>query len=112
LLPAAFSGEHRVLLIAQQKFAGPIGTMLRGMGLNVDVYDENSLAAMGRELRDGAALRAKYDVIWLGSFQALAKVLPPETAKALDEAVKAGLRVHPYGRRWQLPRQHGARRGY
>jgi beta-mannosidase len=90
VVPAAFSGEHRVLLIAQQKFAGPIGTMLRGMGLNVDVYDENSLAAMGRELRDGAALRAKYDVIWLGSFQTLAKVLPVETAKALGEAVKAG----------------------
>jgi hypothetical protein len=90
VVPAAFSSEHRVLLIAQQKFAGPIGTMLRGMGLNVDVYDENSLAAMGRELRDGAALRAKYDVIWLGSFQTLAKVLPAETAKALGEAVKAG----------------------
>jgi beta-mannosidase len=90
VVPAAFSGEHRVLLIAQQKFAGPIGTMLRGMGLGVDMYDENSLDAMGRELRDGAAVRAKYDVIWLGSFQTLAKVLPAETAKALDEAVKAG----------------------
>ncbi len=90
VVPAAFTGEHRVLLIAQQKFAGPIGTMLRGMGLNVDVYDENSLAAMGRELADGAAVRAKYDAIWLGSFEALAKVLPGATAQALDEAVKAG----------------------
>jgi beta-mannosidase len=90
VVPAAFSGEHRVLLIAQQKFAGPIGAMLRGMGVDVDVYDENSLAAMGRVLVDGAALRAKYDAIWLGSFQTLAKVLPAETAKALGEAVKAG----------------------
>jgi hypothetical protein len=90
VVPAAFSGSHRVLLIAQQKFAGPIGTMLRGMGLDVDVYDENSLTAMERELKDGAALRAKYDVIWLGSFQTLAKVLPDETAKALVAAVKAG----------------------
>jgi beta-mannosidase len=86
----AFSASHRVLLIAQSKFAAPIAAMLRAMGVDVDVYDENSLDAMGRELADGAALRAKYDVIWLGSFEALAKVLPPETAKALDEAVKAG----------------------
>lgn len=90
VVPAAFTGEHRVLLIAQHKFAGPIGTMLRGMGLDVDVYDENSLDAMGRKLVDGAAVRAKYDAIWLGSFEALAKVLPAETAKALAEAVKAG----------------------
>ena len=90
VVPAAFSGSHRVLLIAQSRFAGPIGAMLRGMGLDVDVYDENSLDAMGRELADGPALRAKYDAIWLGSFEALAKVLPAETAKALDEAVKAG----------------------
>jgi beta-mannosidase len=86
----AFSASHRVLLIAQQKFAAPIAAMLRAMGVDVDVYDENSLDAMGSELADGAALRAKYDAIWLGSFEALAKVLPPETAKALQEAVKAG----------------------
>ncbi len=90
VVPAAFSGSHRVLLIAQQKYAGPIGVMLRGMGLDVDAYDENSLEVMGRDLVDGAALRARYDVIWLGSFQTLAKVLPAETAKALSEAVKAG----------------------
>ncbi len=48
VVPPAFSGSHRVLLIAQSKFAGPIGAMLRGMGLDVEVYDENSPG------RDGA----------------------------------------------------------
>jgi beta-mannosidase len=88
--PPAFSGAHRVLLIAQSKFAAPIAAMLRPMGLDVDVYDENSLDEMGRDLVNGAALHAKYDVIWIGCFEALAKVLPADSAQAIDEAVKAG----------------------
>ena len=87
----AFSGSHRVLLIAQSQFAGPIAAdAARAMGLDVDVYDENHLDEMGRDLVDGPALRAKYDAIWLGSFDALGKVLPPESGRAIDEAVKAG----------------------
>ena len=90
VVPSAFKGAHRVLLIAQSKFGSPIAGMLRAMGLDVDVYDENSLDEMGRDLADGPALRAKYDVIWLGCFESLAKVLPVETAQAIAEAVKAG----------------------
>ena len=88
--PPAFSGTHRVLLIAQSKFAAPITALLRPMGLDVDVYDENSLDEMSRDLADGAALHAKYDVVWIGCFEALAKVLPAESAKGIAEAVKAG----------------------
>ena len=90
VVPPAFSGEHRVLLIAQSKFAAPIAAALRPMGVDVDVYDENSLDEMSRDLVDGAALHAKYEVIWIGCFEALAKVMPTESAKAIVEAVKAG----------------------
>lgn len=90
VVPAAFEGSHRVLLIAQSKFAGPIATLLRSMGVSVDIYDENSLAAMSRDLSDGAGIHARYDAIWVGSFEFLGKVLPKETAKALQEAAKAG----------------------
>jgi beta-mannosidase len=86
----AFTAPHRVLLIAQSKAAAPIAGMLRAMGLTVDVYDQNSLDEMGSDLADGQALHAKYDVIWVGCFEALAKVLPVESAKAIAEAVKAG----------------------
>jgi len=88
--PPAFAGRHRVLLIAQSKFAEPIAAMLRAMGLDVDVYDENSLDEMKTDLGDGAVLHGKYDVIWVGCFEALAKVLPEASAKAIAEAVKAG----------------------
>lgn len=90
VVPPAFEGSHRVLLIAQSKFAGPIATLLRSMGLSVDVYDENSVDAMSRELVDGAAIHAHYDAIWLGSFEFLGKVLPKETGVAVNEAVRAG----------------------
>ncbi len=90
VVPPAFSGAHRVLLLAQSKYAAPIAGMLRAMGVEVDVYDESKLDEMSRELVDGAALRARYDAIWIGCFQSLAKVLPPETAKAIGNAVKAG----------------------
>ena len=60
------------------------------MGLAVDVYDENSTDKMASDLKDGAAVHSRYDVIWLGSFSLLGKVLPKETAKAVKDAVAAG----------------------
>lgn len=90
VVPPAFSGTHRVLVIAQAKYAAPIAKSLRAMGLGVDVYDENSLDAMQSELANAAHVHAKYDAIWIGNFDALAKVLPRETAEAIDGAVKAG----------------------
>lgn len=88
--PPAFAGSHRVLLIAQSKYAAPIAALLRPMGLDVDIYDETAIDKMGSDLADGNALHAKYDVIWVGCFEALAKVLPAESGKAISEAVKAG----------------------
>jgi beta-mannosidase len=86
----AFSARHRVLLIAQSKTAAPIVNLLRSIGLTVDVYDENALDQMASDLTDGAALHARYDAIWVGCFEALAKVLPQPSARAIADAVKAG----------------------
>jgi beta-mannosidase len=90
VVPNAFSGSHRVLLIAQKKFAAPIQKIVEALGLSVDLYDENALDRLTSELNDGATIHARYDVIWLGSFEALAKVLPQKTATALVDAVRAG----------------------
>jgi beta-mannosidase len=90
VVPNAFAGTHRVLLIAEAKFAAPIAAMLRAMGLDVDVYDENATDAMARELADSARLEVRYDAIWLGSFEFLSKVLPPGAGNAIQEAVQAG----------------------
>jgi hypothetical protein len=90
VVPAEFTAPHRVLLIAQKKYAAPIQTILESLGLKVDLYDENSIDIMASELSDAAALHKKYDVIWLGSFEAIAKVLPTESAKAIEQAVKMG----------------------
>jgi beta-mannosidase len=90
VVPAAFKGTHHVLLLALSRQAGPIAALLRSMGLEVDVYDENATDVMARELADSAKLEVRYDAIWLGSFEFLAKVLPKETAQAIEETVKAG----------------------
>jgi len=90
VVPTAFEGSHRVLLIAQSKFSGPVAALLRSMGVGVDVYDENSVAEMSRDLIDGGKIHARYDAIWVGCFEFLGKVLPKETSEAIAEAVKAG----------------------
>jgi beta-mannosidase len=86
----AFAAPHRVLLIAQAKTAAPIANLLRSIGLTVDVYDEDALDEIAGDLTDGNALHAKYDAIWVGCFEALVKVLPQQSAKAIADAVKAG----------------------
>ena len=90
VVPPAFSGKHRVLLIAQSKYAEPIAALLRPMGLDVDIYDENKIDEMSADLANAQELHEKYDVIWAGCFEALAKVLPDTSAKAIAEAVKEG----------------------
>lgn len=90
VVPPAFPGSHRVLLIAQSKHADPIAALLRPMGLDVDIYDENSMDKMATDLSDPQALHAKYDVVWVGCFEALAKVLPAKAGQAIADAVKAG----------------------
>jgi beta-mannosidase len=90
VVPAAFSGAHRVLLLGTSRSATPIAAVLRSMGLVVDLYDENGIGDMARSLTNAAEIHARYDAIWLANFEWLAKVLPAETAAALRDAVKAG----------------------
>jgi beta-mannosidase len=90
VVPSEFAAPHRVLLLVQKKFAAPIRAILESLGLTVDLYDENSIDIMARDLSDAAALHKKYDVVWLGSFEAIAKVLPPQSAQAIREAVRLG----------------------
>jgi beta-mannosidase len=90
VIEPAFAQQPRVLLVGQRKYAQPISEMLAALGAQVDVYDEHRLEAIGADLSDGVALHARYDAIWLSSFEALAKVLPEQSAHALAEAVHLG----------------------
>lgn len=87
---AAFAHPHRVLLIAERKWGNPITDTLRGLGVQVDFLDEDDLNDLYL-LNDGALLHARYDVIWLGPFESIWKVLTNSPApQAIDDAVKAG----------------------
>jgi beta-mannosidase len=89
VVPRAFAHPVSVLLIGQSSAATPIAEMLRGAGITVDVKNEEAVGHFN-ELADGAALRAKYDVIWLASFENLSKFFDPEAAQGVKQAVRAG----------------------
>jgi beta-mannosidase len=89
VVPRAFAHPVRVLLIGQSSAAKPIAGMLRGAGIGVDVRDEEYVGSFD-ELADGAALRARYDVIWLANFENLAKVFSKAAAQGVQQAVSAG----------------------
>ncbi len=82
--------KYRVLLIATQKYGDALAAELRAMGVELDVIDQDHLDRFG-ELRDAGQLRRKYDVIWLGSFEALWKVLDDDMAEGIAQAVKDGV---------------------
>jgi beta-mannosidase len=89
VVPRAFAHPIRVLLIGQSTSTTPIAEMLRGVGVKVDVRDEESVGRFD-DLADGAALHAKYDVVWLATFENFAKVLDPAVANGIKDAVSAG----------------------
>jgi len=73
-----------------RKYGSPIADALREFGVQVDVLDEDSIQQF-YSMNDGAALHAKYDVIWLGPFENIWKVLTASPApEAIAAAVKAG----------------------
>lgn len=87
---AAFAHPHRVLLIAQRKWGNPIADTLRGLGVQVDFLDDDDVNDL-YSINDGALLHARYDVIWLGPFESIWKVLTNSPApQAIADAVKAG----------------------
>ena len=79
----------RVLLLATQKYGEALTSELRAMGVDLDVIDQDHLDRLN-ELKSAQELEKKYDVIWVGSFEALWKVLDDEMADGIAQAVKDG----------------------
>ncbi len=93
-----FSRPLNVLLIGQRKYSLPIAEMIRALGVNVDVMDEESLAQFA-ELSDGKALRKKYDVIWLAAFDSIWRLLNQSEVEGLKAAIDSGAGfIHTGGR--------------
>lgn len=80
----------RLLLIGEKKYADSLAVHLRQLGVEVDKIDEEHLERFA-ELRQAEALRQKYDVIWLGPFEALWKVLDDDMADGMAQAVREGV---------------------
>ncbi|MCL2659485.1 MAG: glutamine amidotransferase [Acidobacteriaceae bacterium] len=80
----------RVLLISTHRYGGALANDLRDVGVDLDVIDQEQLDRLG-ELRNAVELEKKYDVIWLGSFEALWKVLDDDMAEGVAQAVKDGV---------------------
>jgi hypothetical protein len=88
----------RVLLIGDTKLAAAIGAHLRALNAETEIIDVDHFERLS-ELRDTRALRSKYDVIWLASFEALWKLLDDDMANGLAQAVRDGCGlVHTGGR--------------
>ena len=88
--PRALAVSPRVLLIGWNKFDQPIAAILRGLGAQVDILDENSLARLDM-LKDPASLRAHYDVVWLAPLDFFWKLVDPAMGDGLAQAVRQGL---------------------
>jgi hypothetical protein len=82
--------KYRVLLIATKMYGEKLAAELGAMGVDLDVIDQDHLDRFS-ELRDAQALGSKYDVIWLGSFEAIWKVLDDDMADGIALAVKEGV---------------------
>jgi len=88
--PRAFETSPRVLLIGWKRFTTPIASVLEALGARVDVIDEASLERLV-ELKDAAALRANYDVVWLAPLDHFWKLVEPAMGDGLADAVRQGV---------------------
>jgi beta-mannosidase len=88
--PRLFSRPVRVLLIGEKKFALPIAEMARAVGVQVDVIDDDAFSRLA-ELKNPAAIRAKFDVVWLTSLDSLWKLMDDATADGLRQAIQDGV---------------------
>jgi hypothetical protein len=64
--------------------------MLRAMGINVDVIEEESIHQLA-QLKNPEEIRKKYDVVWLACFDSLWKLMDDEMADGLKQAVSQGM---------------------
>jgi len=88
--PKLLRKSARVLVIGERKYSMPVVTMLRAMGMKVEEIDEEDFLQL-KALKDSAALKNGYDVVWLASFDSLWKILSKEEAEGLKQAVRDGL---------------------
>jgi beta-mannosidase len=88
--PRAFARDLRVLLAGERDTARTIGILLEAAGVSVDTIDETTLERLSL-LHDASALRSRYDVVWLTSFDRLWKLLDNRMAEGLLQAIGAGL---------------------
>jgi beta-mannosidase len=99
----------RVLLVGTKDFSVSLASYLLALGVELDQINEDHLERLA-ELRDVEALRRKYDVIWLGSFEALWKVLDEDMAQGMAQAIYDGVGfIHSGGEgSFHGGNQHGA----
>jgi beta-mannosidase len=88
--PRLFSRALRILLIGQRKYSLPIARMVQGMGLGVEVIDEQTIHQLAA-LREPDKVHAQYDVVWLASFDSIWKLLHAEEAEGLKQAISEGV---------------------
>jgi beta-mannosidase len=88
--PRLFSHPLRMLLIGERRFALPIAEMARAAGVDVDVIEDETIHRLA-ELKNPAAIRAKYDLVWLASLDSLWKLMGDETADGLRQAIHDGV---------------------
>jgi len=79
-----------MLLIGERKFALPIAEMARAAGVQVDAIEDESLPRLA-ELKNPAAIRARYDVVWLASLDSLWKLMDDAMADGLRQAIDDGV---------------------
>jgi beta-mannosidase len=88
--PRLFARTLNLLLIGERQFSLPIATMVRAMGINVEVIEEQTIHQF-TQLKHPQEIRKKYDVVWLASFDSLWKLMDDEMADGLKQAVSQGV---------------------
>ena len=88
--PRLFSRPLNMLLIGEKQYSFPIAKMVRAMGINVDVIEEESIHQLA-QLKNPEEIRKKYDVVWLACFDSLWKLMDDEMADGLKQAVSQGV---------------------
>lgn len=88
--PRLFTRPMTMLLIGEKQYSLPIAKMVRAMGINVDVVEEESVHRLA-ELKNPEEIRKKYDVVWLACFDSLWKLMDDEMADGLKQAVSEGV---------------------
>jgi hypothetical protein len=88
--PRLFSRNLRLLLIGEKHYALPISNMSRGMGIDVNAIDEDSVRQLA-QLKTPEFVRKKYDVLWLACFDSLWELMDDEKVDGIKQAASKGV---------------------